>query len=63
VPLTVTMKKMHWQGLDWLVEGMRIDEDVLNRVTGTELRTLKEVYKASVLKSLLSGSRSLWGWS
>lgn len=41
----VCLKKMDWQGLAWLVQGMRIDEEVLSRVSGAELRTLKQVYK------------------
>jgi len=41
----VCLKKMEWRGLAWLAQGMRIDEDVLNRVSGAELRTLKHVYK------------------
>jgi hypothetical protein len=41
----VCLKKVEWQGLAWLVQGMRIDEDVLHQVTGAELRTLKQVYK------------------
>jgi hypothetical protein len=41
----VCLKKVEWQGLAWLVQGMRIDEDMLNQVTGAELRSLKQVYK------------------
>ena len=41
----VCLKRMDWQGLAWLVQGLRIDEDMLNRVSGAELRTLKQVYK------------------
>jgi hypothetical protein len=49
----VCLKKMEWQGLDWLLQGMRIDEDALNRVTGAELRTLKQVYKRQRVKSFI----------
>ena len=41
----VCLKKMDWQGLSWLVQGMRIEEEVLNQITGAELRTLKQIYK------------------
>ncbi len=41
----VCLKKMDWQGLAWLVQGMRIDEEVLNRVSAAELGILKKVYK------------------
>jgi hypothetical protein len=41
----VCLKKLEWQGLDWLLQSMRIEEALLNQVTGAELRTLKQVYK------------------
>ena len=41
----VCLKKLDWQGLDWLLDGMRIDEAALEQVTGAELHTLKQVYK------------------
>ena len=50
----VCLKKMEWQGLAWLVQGMRIDEDLLNRVTGAELRTLKQVYKHKRVKNFIA---------
>jgi hypothetical protein len=50
----VCSKKMKWQGLAWLVQGMRIDEEMLNRVTGAELRTLKYVYKHKRVKDFIS---------
>jgi hypothetical protein len=50
----VCLNKMEWQGLDWLVEGMRVDEDLLGRVTGVELRTLKHVYKHKWVNDFIS---------
>ena len=50
----VCMRKMEWQGLAWLVQGMRIDENVLNRVSGAELRTLKLVYKHQRVKGFIA---------
>jgi len=41
----VCLKKIQWQGFAWLEQGMRIDVDALNEVTGAELGTLKAVYK------------------
>lgn len=41
----VCLKKTGWQGFAWIEQGLRIDVDALNRVTGAELRTLKYVYK------------------
>ena len=50
----VCLKKVEWQGLAWLVQGMRIDEDVLNQVTGAELRTLRQVYKHKRVKEFIA---------
>ena len=41
----ICLKKTDWQGRAWLVQGLRIDEEMLNRISGAELRTLKHVYK------------------
>jgi hypothetical protein len=49
----VCIKKVEWQGLDWLVKGMRIDEGELAQVTGAELRTLKQVYKHRRVKGFI----------
>jgi len=50
----VCLKKMGWQGLAWLVEGMRIDEETLLQVSGAELRTLKRVYKHKRVKDFIA---------
>ena len=50
----VCLKKMDWQGLAWLVHGMRIDEEMLNRVTGAELGILKQVYKHRRVKGFIA---------
>lgn len=50
----VCIQKMQWQGLAWLLQGMRIDEDELNRVTVAELRTLKQVYKHKRVKDFIA---------
>jgi len=50
----ICLRKMEWQGLAWLVQGMRIDEDVLNQVTGAELRTLQQVYKHKRVKRFIA---------
>jgi predicted transcriptional regulator of viral defense system len=41
----VCIRKEPWQGLGWLTEGMRIDEDELQQVTTAELEILKKTYK------------------
>ena len=41
----VCFKKNEWQGLAWIETSLRVDVDALKKVTGAELRTLKDVYK------------------
>lgn len=41
----VCFKKIAWQGMNWIEQGMRIDRDAWIKVTGAELRALKHVYK------------------
>lgn len=41
----VTLRKLEWQGLAWLTDGMRIDLQLLRKVTRTHIQTLSSVYK------------------
>ena len=41
----VALRKLEWQGLQWLTEGMRIDVQDLRRISRKELETLTDVYK------------------
>ena len=41
----VCLRKVEWQGLEWIDRGLRVDADALNQVTEAELRTMKTVYK------------------
>lgn len=41
----VCLRKLEWQGLDWLQGGMRIDDELLRTVTAEQLSILKLVYK------------------
>lgn len=50
----VCLRKAEWQGLDWLVEGMRIDYEYLRSVNSAEIRTLKLVYKQQRVKKFLN---------
>ncbi len=50
----VCLKKVEWQGLAWLVDGMRIDMELLEQVTGAELRSLKQVYKYKRVKGFIT---------
>ena len=50
----VCLKKIEWQGFAWIEQGLRVDVDALNKVTGAELRTLKEVYKHQRVRKFIS---------
>ena len=41
----IALRKLDWQGLAWLTDGMRIDEQMLRKITRTQLQTLSGVYK------------------
>lgn len=41
----VCYKKIEWQGLSWIEQGMRIDEGFLSGVTRDDLWVLRQVYK------------------
>ncbi len=49
----VCLRKKEWQGIDWLVEGMRIDMEYLRTINSAEIRTLKLVYKQKRVKKFL----------
>ncbi len=49
----VCMRKKEWQGMDWLIEGMRIDNEYLRTINSNEIRTLKLVYKQKRVKKFL----------
>ena len=50
----VCLKKIEWQGFAWIEQSLRVDVDALNKVTGAELRTLKDVYKHQRVRISLS---------
>ncbi|EJL28683.1 hypothetical protein [Novosphingobium sp. AP12] len=41
----VALRKEHWAGLDWLTQGMRIDEDRLRSLRRKDFIALRPVYK------------------
>ena len=41
----ITLRKLDWQGFAWVADSMRIDEQLLRRVTRTQIQTLSGVYK------------------
>ena len=49
----VCLKKSEWQGIEWLHENLRIDDEYLRQVTGADIRTLELVYKHKRVKSFL----------
>lgn len=56
----VCLKKTEWQGMEWLQENLRIDDEYLRQVTGTDIRILKLVYKHKrVIRFLDSLAREL----
>lgn len=49
----VCLRKVEWQGLDWLIEGMRIDDEYLRGITSADIRTLTSVYKQKRMQLFL----------
>ncbi len=49
----VTLRKLEWQGLAWLTDGMRIDQQLLRKVARTQIQTLSKVYKQKRPKNFL----------
>jgi hypothetical protein len=47
------LRKIEWQGLGWLVEGLRIDYEHLRIITSADIRTLELVYKQQRVKTFL----------
>lgn len=50
----VYVKKQDWQGMDWLTNGMRIEEEQLRTITSADIRTLKLVYKQQRMQTFLA---------
>ena len=56
----VCLRKKEWQGMDWLIEGMRIDYEHLKIIKSVEISSLKLVYKQKRVINFLDGlSREL----
>lgn len=56
----VCLRKIAWEGMDLILEGLRIDSDLLESVTKEDITTLKMVYKHKRMKSFLTSfSREL----
>ena len=50
----VCLRKVEWQGMEWLIEGMRIDDEILRTVTRADIRILELVYKQKRVKTFLT---------
>lgn len=50
----VCLKKIEWQGMNWIEHGLRIDREVWHEVTGADLRTLKSVYRHQRVQRFLN---------
>jgi hypothetical protein len=49
----VCLRKVEWQGIGWLVEGLRVDYEHLRTVNGAEIKALDAVYRHKRVKSFL----------
>lgn len=49
----VCLRKVEWQGFAWLVEGLRIDDDLLRGITHAEIDALDHVYKQKRVRNFL----------
>ena len=49
----VCLRKVEWQGMEWLTEGMRVDYEQLRNITSADIRTLELVYKQKRVNSFL----------
>jgi len=50
----VCLRKVEWQGMEWLTAGLRIDEDYLGNITRANIRTLQLIYKQKRVKTFLT---------
>lgn len=50
----IAVRRVEWQGLSWLTEGLRIDEAKLRRSTREDFKSLSGVYKHRAAKEFLA---------
>jgi predicted transcriptional regulator of viral defense system len=50
----VCLRKTKWQGLEWLLEGLRIDEEYLRSIQQSDMNALMLVYKQKRVRSFLN---------
>lgn len=49
----VCQRKVEWQGMGWLTDGLRVDAELLNTITMTQLGTLALVYTQKRVRRFL----------
>jgi hypothetical protein len=54
----VALRKEEWAGLEWLTQGMRIDEDMLFGLRRKDFTKLKSVYKHKAVNGFLTALES-----
>ena len=51
---SICLGKQEWQGIDWLVDGLRIEPEQLRSITGADIRSLLLVYRNKRVHSFLT---------
>jgi hypothetical protein len=54
----VALRKERWSGIEWLVRGMRLEEELLLALTPKDFATLKPVYKHKAVREFLAALES-----
>ncbi len=49
----ITLRKLPWQGLSWLTDGLRIEAALLRTITPTQIQTLTGIYKHQRTRNFL----------
>jgi hypothetical protein len=57
----ICLRKLKWQGLEWFEQSMRIEAELLDTVNGSQLRTLKLVYKQKWMQDFISAFEKALG--
>ena len=50
----VCLQKQEWQGMEWLTEGLRIEDEQLRRTTSADIRSLRSIYKHRRMQTFLA---------
>lgn len=49
----IALRKIHWQGLSWVEQGLRIDDDHLSTLRRQDFAALRHVYKHKAARAFL----------